>query len=197
MLRLTAVPAPASDVFSRFFPFSPTVPVVSRCSASRSAYQSVSPVIRLFPAFEIPGQFPFRRNGRAGATVERLVIGKDIGIIHVMARQRHDNRKEKAMGQQQYEHDSQNGVGDASSEHIEEIILAALRLRNLSVGQTVNISQLQEDCSSIGYSPRELSQGLVRLLMRQYLSPCGELSFMLTQEGHRAGERALLARYGD
>ncbi|BCS52007.1 hypothetical protein [Geobacter sp. SVR] len=97
---------------------------------------------------------------------------------------------------QQHDDSSRDTAGEISYEHIEEIILAALRLRNLPVGQMVDISQLQEDCFSIGYSPRELSQGLVRLLRRRYLSPCpcGELSFMLTQEGHRAGEQALFSR---
>ena len=101
--------------------------------------------------------------------------------------------------EQQRDDISPDDAGEVPYERIEEIILAALRLRNLPVGQMVDITQLQEDCFCIGYSPRELSQGLVRLLRRRYLSPCprGEISFMLTQEGHRAGERALLHRCGE
>jgi len=79
-------------------------------------------------------------------------------------------------------------------DHIESVILVALRMRNHAVGHVVDIAQLQEDCQSIGYSSREFSAGFVRLLMKRYLQPYGEFSFSLSEHGFKAGEKALLNR---
>jgi len=88
--------------------------------------------------------------------------------------------------------------GDAPEEgrleHVESVILVALRMRQQPIGHVVDIAQLQEDCQSIGYTSREFSAGFVRLLMRRFLQPYGDFSFTLSEHGYQAGEKALQNR---
>ncbi len=100
---------------------------------------------------------------------------------------------EEAM--QEYTHDDFNEMEeDAELEHIESVILVALRMRNNSIGHVVDMTQLQADCYSIGFDSREFSAGFVRLLMRRFLQPYGDFAFSLSEIGHKAGEKVLLSR---
>ena len=83
---------------------------------------------------------------------------------------------------------------DADLEHIESVILVALRMRNNSIGHVVDMTQLQADCFSIGFDSREFSTGFVRLLMRRFLQPSGEFAYCLSENGYRAGEKVLMSR---
>ena len=97
---------------------------------------------------------------------------------------------------QDFTHDHFNGMekDDAELEHIESVILVALRMRNNSIGHVVDMTQLQSDCYSIGFDSREFSTGFVRLLMRRFLQPYGDFAFSLSENGYKAGEKVLLSR---
>lgn len=96
---------------------------------------------------------------------------------------------------QDFQHDEFNGNEDNTDlEHIESVILVALRMRNNSIGNVVDMTQLQSDCFSIGFDSREFSTGFVRLLMRRYLQPYGDFAFSLSETGYKVGEKVLLSR---
>jgi len=93
-------------------------------------------------------------------------------------------------------HDVENNEfsDDVDLEHIESVILVALRMRNHSIGHVVDMTQLQADCYSIGFNSREFSSGFVRLLLRRFLQPYGDFAFSLSEKGFKAGEKVLLSR---
>jgi hypothetical protein len=95
-----------------------------------------------------------------------------------------------------YSHDMENSElnDDNEFEHIESVILVALRMRNHGPGHVVDLIQLQADCQGIGFDSREFSSGFVSLLMKDYLQAHGDFAFRLSEKGHKAGEKVLLSR---
>ena len=64
---------------------------------------------------------------------------------------------------------------------VENSILTLLKTKNQR-DRAIDVTWLQAECHSIGFSPKEFSHGFVRLLVRGHLEPCGEFAYALAAD---------------